>query len=440
LFSDFRELSADLITAALAVVILKMYFETFFEKEKRTIYSVICWVFYFLWQIVIGRIEGMPPYGNVVISVVLVSLICISAYKGGFWQKVLFSVLINALWMFLEFLVGYLFLLNGNFETTLNFLGPVFSELLALFLIIGLRVFFQNESIQNISNKNHFLLLLIPLGSMFVVYNIFMLNIQLGKTWYIEKSITSSIIVFLINAAIFRLYLSLSKEKELQKYNTVYEQQIELCNQHMREKEAVMLRFRNARHDMKQHLIVLLNMLEHQETEQAADYLRKQVHMDALEDNGISRTDNIVVDSLVNAKYSVALKAKINFTADIHIPMQLSYSGADLCILLGNILDNAIEASRKIPEEQRNISFFMKYESNVLILTVRNAFDGKLRKNRDGRMISLKEEPVNHGIGLESVRKVAEKYHGSVVTEVKQNIFIIKVILCDLSVKLSQIS
>ena len=217
MFSDFRELSADLITAALAVVILKMYFETFFEKEKRTIYSVICWVFYFLWQIVIGRIEGMPPYGNVVISVVLVSLICISAYKGGFWQKVLFSVLINALWMFLEFLVGYLFLLNGNFETTLNFLGPVFSELLALFLIIGLRVFFQNESIRNISNKNHFLLLLIPLGSMFVVYNIFMLNIQLGKTWYIEKSITSSIIVFLINAAIFRLYLSLSKEKELQK-------------------------------------------------------------------------------------------------------------------------------------------------------------------------------------------------------------------------------
>ena len=112
--------------------------------------------------------------------------------------------------------------------------------------------------------------------------------------------------------------------------------------------------------------------------------------------------------------------------------MQLPFYSADLSILLGNILDNAIEASLQIAKEERYIKFFMKYETNTLIITVINAFNGELVKNRNGKIISSKIESGYHGIGLESVRKVATKYHGSVVIEAKQETFIIKVILCNL--------
>ena len=74
----------------------------------------------------------------------------------------------------------------------------------------------------------------------------------------------------------------------------------------------------------------------------------------------------------------------------------------------------------------------MKYEMNTLIISVVNAFDGKLLRNRDNKIITTKNEPENHGIGLESVRQVAEKYHGSYVVETKPETFIIKIILCDL--------
>lgn len=200
----------------------------------------------------------------------------------------------------------------------------------------------------------------------------------------------------------------------------------------MREKENVMMEFRNARHDIKQHFIVLIEMLDNNQNELATDYLTKLIRMAPLSNIGISRTDNIVVDSLVNAKYIIALKEKIKFTADIHIPMQLPFYSADLSILLGNILDNAIEASLQIAKEERYIKFFMKYETNTLIITVINAFNGELVKNRNGKIISSKIESGYHGIGLESVRKVATKYHGSVVIEAKQETFIIKVILCNL--------
>lgn len=436
MFRYIRELYADLITAFLAVVILKLYFETIFEKNKRNIFSFICWLIFFAWQVIIRKINCMPAYGNVVINVFLISMICLSTYKGNLGKKILFSALINALWMLFEFFVGYIFILNGKYDITLQFFGPLCSELLTLFLIICLRIFSQNENIKGMSNKKNFILLLIPLGSMFVVYNIFMLSAQIGDAQNIEKSLTSSVIIFLINVGIFKVYISLSKEKELQKYNIVYKQQIELCTQHMREKEAVMLSYRNARHDMKQHFTVLMEMLNNDEYELAVNYLKNQINMESLSDVGISRTNNIVIDSLINAKHSIALKEKIKFTLDIHIPMELPFEGADICILLGNILDNAIEASMKIPEEKRYINCFMKYESNALIITLVNAFDGKLLKKRDNKIISNKEDAESHGIGLESVRKVADKYHGSVVIDIKQETFMIKLTLCDLPKRL----
>ena len=228
------------------------------------------------------------------------------------------------------------------------------------------------------SKKNDMILLLIPIGSMFIVYNTFMISAIEENYQHIKISLISSVLVLVVNIIIFKLYLDLSKEKELQRHNAVYEKQLELCNQHMIEKESMMLDFRNARHDMKQHFIVLMEMLDTNQNKLAIEYLSKLIDMNVLSSTGISKTDNIVVDSLINAKYSLALKYKIKFEIDIHIPMQLPFESADISILLGNILDNAIEASVIVPIDERIIRCFMKYESNILIITVVNSFSGKL--------------------------------------------------------------
>lgn len=410
-----------------------MYFGTFFEQMKRNIWSVAFWCFYFIWQVIIEMEFFLPAYANVLISIILVSIICISTYKGRVLQKVVFSVLINTIWMLAEFLVGYMFTLCGIHYMIPKFWGSLLSKMLIMILIIVLKNFFQNENIKSLSNKYNMILLLIPTGSMFVVYNIFMLSIEINNKQSIRKSLTSSMIILVINIIMFKLYLNLSKEKELQKYNTVYEQQLELCDQHMREKENVMKEFRNARHDMKQHFIVLMEMLDTDKTKDAIDYLSKLINMEALSNPGVSKTNNIVVDSLINAKNTVALKANIEFEINIHIPMELPFKNADMSILLGNILDNAIEASEQLETNKRFIKFYMQFNNNVLIITVMNAFNGNLNRSRDGKIISNKDNPDNHGIGLESVNKIAEKYHGSVVIETRNDIFIIKVVLlCEL--------
>lgn len=314
---------ADLLLTLISILILKIYFETFFEQNKRGIIGGIFWIFYFMWQFILGRTNVLPAYINVMINVFLVSMLCINTYEGGILQKIVFSVLINTIWMLAEFLVGYMFVLCGIHYMVPQFWGSLFSKLFTLFMIICLKKFFRNENVKNLSNKYNITLLLIPVGSMFVVYNTFMLSVDINKKVHIKESLTSLIIILLINIVIFKLYLVMSKEKELEKYNAVYEQQLELCTQHMREKENIMMDFRNARHDIKQHFIVLIEMLDNNQNESAIDYLRKLINIVPLNNLGISRTDNIVVDSLINAKYAIALKEKIKFNVDIHIPMQL---------------------------------------------------------------------------------------------------------------------
>lgn len=374
MFRYFGGACADLLLTLISIVILKIYFETFFEQNKRGVIGEFFWIFYFMWQFILGRTNVLPAYINVMINVFLVSMLCINTYEGGILQKIVFSVLINTIWMLAEFLVGYMFVLCGIHYMVPQFWGSLFSKLFTLFMIICLKKFFQNENVKNLSNKYNITLLFIPIGSMFVVYNTFMLSVDINKKVHIKESLTSLIIILLINIVIFKLYLVMSKEKELEKYNAVYEQQLELCTQHMREKENIMMDFRNARHDIKQHVIVLIEMLDNNQNESAIDYLRKLINIVPLNNLGISRTDNIVVDSLINAKYAIALKEKIKFNVDIHIPMQLPFYSADLSILLGNILDNAIEASLQVTEDNRYIKLFMKFEMNVLIITVVNAY------------------------------------------------------------------
>lgn len=216
---------------------------------------------------------------------------------------------------------------------------------------------------------------------------------------------------------------------ELKKYNVLYEQQLELCKRHIEEKEVSMLEFRNARHDMKQHFIALIGMIEKRENDSAVEYLEKLVQSNNLDKLGICRTDNIVIDSLVNAKYSLAKKENIKMNIDIKIPMQINMDYADLSIVVGNILDNAIEANLKIPSEKRFIDLFARVDKNLLIITIINAYDGILIKDKDGNVLSRKLDINNHGWGLISLKRVVEKYQGSYIIEDKEEIFSLKIMI-----------
>lgn len=140
----------------------------------------------------------------------------------------------------------------------------------------------------------------------------------------------------------------------------------------------------------------------------------------------ISDTGNKCIDALINVKYATAKEKGIDFAIKIYIPEELPIDQCDLGIVVGNALDNAIEATEKVILTQKNRdNYGGKKES--LVIVVKNPFEGSLRKDKDGNLLSTKDEFYKHGYGINSIIKVAEKYNGDVIIEEEERKFIIMI-------------
>ena len=177
-----------------------------------------------------------------------------------------------------------------------------------------------------------------------------------------------------------------------------------------------MLQLRDIKHNMKNNLISILAYAENKEYEKMTGFIEEIMGEGGMVIASISNSGNIVIDSLIGYWYVTAQNKKIIFKTDICIPMIMPFKGADLSLILGNLLENAVEAAEKV-EENRYINVKMKFDKNNLLLIVDNSYKGKLLKTRDNRLKSTKSDAENHGVGLASVYRAVAKYHGSVVIE-----------------------
>lgn len=136
--------------------------------------------------------------------------------------------------------------------------------------------------------------------------------------------------------------------------------------------------------------------------------------------------ENVVANSILGY-YALRLKEEgISFQCACVIPKVLSVSDSDLCVVLGNGLENAMDACRKIDtKEVRSIQVEARTVNQQLLIKITNTYNGIVNQE-DGRLISTKETPY-HGIGLQNIKKVVATYGGYVKTEFTQTIFTLMV-------------
>ena len=118
-----------------------------------------------------------------------------------------------------------------------------------------------------------------------------------------------------------------------------------------------------------------------------------------------------MTDSLVGYWKKKAEDAGIEFLTDLSIPMEMSFRGADISLIMGNLLENAVEGAGRA-EGRKYIRLKMKYDKNNLLITIENSYRGKLAKGKGEELKTTKTDTSNHGIGLPSVRRAADKYQG----------------------------
>lgn len=179
------------------------------------------------------------------------------------------------------------------------------------------------------------------------------------------------------------------------------------------------------RHDMKNHIIALSGLFQSKEWEKMGSYL-KQLEENGME-TGEDMTGNKAVDALLYQKRKRAEKEKVRWECDIQLPKVCCINEFDLCVLFGNILDNALEACERLQSDEHSfINIQARTVKKCFLLEVKNSTD-RAEEYREG--FSSKENVKEHGIGLLNVSDVVHKYNGVLNIESEKGIFVISVLI-----------
>lgn len=417
--SDILSYGTDILLCGFAIYLFVFYFDIFFiRKQERRMQIAGCLLFT-IWQLIISYINFMPAYVNISIACVVTFISVTVVYEGGCANKCIFSLAFNAIWMLIETLSGYILsmLLNElKYPQLYNILGSLISKIIFLLVILALKSVFTNEEIRELSIKYSVMFVLIPIGSIYIMNDIFLLGSRARDKLINIRSIAIAVILLVMNVLIFYIYIKLADDLRLRRMNSVYEQQLELCERHQQEREISMLQLRDARHNMKNNLVSILAYAENGECEKIIDFVNEVMDEGGITLSSISNSGNIVIDSLIGYWYVRAQKKKIDFSVKISIPMVMPFKGADLCLILGNLLENAVEAAQKA-EKKKYIKIYLKYDKDNLLMFVANSYKGKLIKTKDKMLKSTKPDASNHGVGLSSVYRAVAKYQGTVMIE-----------------------
>lgn len=303
-------------------------------------------------------------------------------------------------------------LIRNDYE---SILGIIIIRIVSYFIVL-LAGSYKNIRQGDIVPKTYWLsIFIIPIGTLYLLITIFMASGLTASMMFV-----STALILLINFATFYLYDEisriLSKEKDktlVQQQNKYYERQLELMRISLKSTKTI-------KHDLKNHMTALYALAEDDKKEEILDYLSEMVEVFDNKENFAS-TGNIAIDSIINFKLQEVEKEQITVNVDLNIPSQLKIPSFDIAIILGNLLDNALNAVKRL-EKDRYINMKMKYTKGRLILKIDNSFDGTIIKEK-GKIITTHKNKNNHGFGLESVKTVLKKYNGLIEFKCDGNIF-----------------
>ncbi len=235
----------------------------------------------------------------------------------------------------------------------------------------------------------------------------------LNHTGGILEAAALLVIVFIFVAGVFILgFLKNMVEEKRQLDAYLNHQQMEWISRQYHMIEENQEETRRQRHELKNHYLAIETMAEKGDIPGILELVRdlnRELHRNVQQ----AATGNVAVDAVLNYKIEHSKAEHIRFQLDLNIPVTLKVKDAVLCGVLGNVMDNAVDACSKIPVPDRLISVVMMIERKNLFVEVTNNYDGIVRTDPFGNLLTRKEEDA-HGFGISQIQQLLKKNCGSV--------------------------
>ncbi len=412
-----------LICNFFTIFIINKFYRIFFEPSEKAKWQIAgAYGLYFVITSILHLTINVP-------LLTLISNLCcyyvITLIYNASLKKRLSAVAFTYIFMFLMEIIVTMGISNFHFKTMsraeyVPYLAHVVLKLLSFSFAVAISSFRsvkQQKLPATLQFLSSFIVACISIYLSFVIHN---------SENIMRMTIIFSISgIFAINILQFTLYDILAsvylKNMEImlwEQEKNYYQHECEI----MKTTQDEMTAFR---HDFQNHLAIITQMLEKSDNSDVRNYLSDL--KDRTKSKGIySNSGNLPIDSIINYKLRNAEDLGIQATVHVAVPEILNVEIVDVVTIIGNLLDNAIQAMLKLQQE-RNLFLKVIFTKGRLIIIVRNTFDGKVNY-QNGKIISSKKE-LDHGHGLKNIENALKRYNGSMKLDHDAMIFSVDAML-----------
>ena len=407
------------------ISIFTMYFRSFFPKRDIGMAARIAVTVLWFGIGVAGCTQDILyiRVGCVLVSTVFATWIL---YEVTLLKSALMNMLLYGMMAVFEVIImlifAYVFHRNLNAEESsfMTFSLGYLSQVFGIIFVFIMRYVWKKKYMNELSEVNAAGFIVLPLFSI-LTGTLFYTNFTFKMT-----KAQNAVVIFLfvglltINLLTFEMIRKISEhERHLREARIMAERADSTARLYKERAENYELwRMRN--HEFKNRITTIGMLARSGEYDKLLNYI-DSVGEDYRSDRTFYNTGNIIVDNILNMKYEEMEKADITFIPRLSDLSDLEIADDDLVILLSNLLDNAIEACMRC-EGSREISLKFVKEENSTILAVSNTTNGQSIM-RNGRYISTKDDPDEHGIGMKNIIRIIEKYKGDYTIEDKDGRF-----------------
>ncbi len=411
--------------------IISTYSQIWDKRSNFKILTLLAYIAYILFQYWIMISNAENPVINLSMGLILIACIFILSCNISLKTALFHAFILSFLWMLVEIITGFILSKTSINQFDIYFItGNIITKIVLYILVQAIKCYKKIQNNIALPFRDWAFLSIIPLSSIFIIHNTFYLSYKSDKNTFF---LITAILLFIINYITYSIYDKLSKQMDIEKKNLLYEQEINLCNKQSIERESAYQDTRRVRHDLNNYLLDLKLSLQQNQMSVALEKIDIILQQNRIYRNEICHSGNLAIDSLINHKFSFSQKKDIDFRCNVTCPSELPFNSADLCVMLGNLIDNSLEALSKLNSNNKFINIKINYSKEILTIVVENPFHGNIKINSKGDILTTKTDTYSHGLGITSIKRIVEKYNGELEILHNNGIFQASVLLYPLN-------
>lgn len=409
-----------LIIYVFNIFVVIRFMNAFFEHRKTSrLIAIGTYILYYIMTTVLYLFVNVPA---ITLICNLTGLFLISFNYEATLQKRVFSILSIYLFLFLSEII--VIAISGIYTDKAEYIDLIWHFVIQLITYMSSIMVSAFKSIK----KNKLLSTAIFITGVFVfgLSLYFVLTILDSEETTQLKALSTITAMILLNVVVFFLYDKLSDSYQTQLNMTVAAKEREYYFNQCNLMKTGMWELSEFRHDIKNHLSILDDMLQRKHYNDARKYIYELT--ESVSTNPIiCDTGNTIIDSIVNYSFRNAKEQNITVSVMARIPDKIEMNVADLSSILSNLLDNAMTATMKLSDE-RFVEVKLSYSKERLFIFVKNTYNGVVAYE-NGKIITTKKDKAMHGIGINAVQTIAERYDGCLSIEHDNKFFSSDVLL-----------